>query len=109
MKEMLDLYPFRECRYEVNGDIVTVFYDKFEKTWVDKVLRLKKERTAKVDFDEVGSFIWLLCDGKVSVGEIINKAEEHFKDKVKPADERVSLFLSQLENRKFIRFYKKTV
>ena len=101
---ILDLYPFRQCEYESNDGIVTVHYDNFGKSWIDKIIKPKKAKVAKIDLDEIGSFVWISCDGKNKVSDIIRLTEDQFPDDDKIA-ERVKLFVAQLESKKFIRFY----
>lgn len=104
-EELLDLYPLRECEYKVNSDKVTIIYDKFEKTFLDKIIKNKKKRIAKIDLDKIGSFVWLNCNGKKKVFEIIEETEQAFGDKEEKIKERAILFLNQLAQKKFIRFY----
>lgn len=103
-KEIVDLYPIRECNFESNDGKVTVVYDKFEKSFLDKIVKNKKSRIAKIDLDKIGSFVWLQCDGKKKVSEIIDLAEKEFEEEEKMV-ERVEMFLNQLVHKKFIRFY----
>lgn len=102
--EILDLFPLRQCKYDSNDGIVTVHFDKFVKSWFDKIIKPKKEKIAHIDLDEIGSFIWLNCDGKNKVSDIITLTKNQFDDKDK-IEERVKLFMAQLESKKFIRFY----
>lgn len=96
--------PVRECEYKIKGGIVTVIFTKFEKTWLDKIIKPKKEKIAKIELDDIGSFVWLNCDGKKNINDIIKLTEIEFDNKDK-ISERVQLFLTQLESKKFIRFY----
>lgn len=102
--EIEELIPVRQCNHEIKEGIVTVKYDRFEKTWFDKLIKPKKDKVANIDLDEIGSFIWLNCDGRNKVSDIINLSKKEFPDKEK-VEERVKLFMSQLEMKKFIRFY----
>ena len=104
MIEIDSYIPVRECKHELKGDLVLVIFDKFKKSWLDKIIKPKKEKIAKIELDELGSFVWLNCDGKRTVSEIINLTEENFSEAEKIA-ERVKLFFTQLESKKFIRFY----
>lgn len=96
--------PVRECEYEISDGIVTVIFDKFEKSWLDKLIKPKKEKIAKIELDDIGSFVWQNCDGKNNISDIIQLTEGKFSDKDK-ISERVQLFLTQLESKKLIRFY----
>ncbi len=100
-------YPVREAEYEIENNITVISYFK-KPSFVERVVfKWLKPKPYKVDLDEVGSFIWQLCDGKNTVENIIEKAKVEFADKINPAEERVKLFLSQLNQNKFITLYKK--
>lgn len=103
--EILELYPVRQCEYEIKEDKVTVVYDKFKKTFLDKIIKNKSKRVAKIDLDKIGSFVWLRCDGKKNVAEIIQQTEKEFGENEEKLDQRVELFLTQLVGKKLIRFY----
>lgn len=104
MKAILNYIPVRECNHEIKDDKVFVIYDKFEKTWFDKIIKPKKEKIARIELDEVGSFIWLKCDGKNKSEDLVKLAQEKFTEH-EQIEQRVLLFLTQLESKKFIRFY----
>ncbi len=61
----------------------------------------------KIDLDEIGSFCWKLIDGERNVGEITEIAKENFKEKIEPAEERVSLFFKQLHKGGLVTLYGK--
>lgn len=108
INELLKYIPIQKCESEVNGDIVTVLYHKkpnfFEKTFLKKL----SAKPLKADLDEIGSFIWPLIDGVNNVETIIKLSSEKFGDKIEPANERICLFINQLNQNRFIQLYKKT-
>lgn len=55
-----------------------------------------------VHLDEVGSFIWLHCDGAHRVAEIGEQLRAEFGEQVLPLEERLTLFLSQLARGRLI-------
>lgn len=108
MKNIEKIYPFRICEYEINDEMVTVLYKKEKLTFIEKTFfRNNSIKPYKIDLDEIGSFIWHLCDGSKNVGEITEIAKDHFKDKIQPAHERVELFVKQMNKNKLIRLYEK--
>ena len=108
MKSLENVYPFRNCEHEINNDLVTVLYKKEKLTFIEKTFFKKDSiKPHKIDLDEIGSYIWHLCDGEKNVGEITKIANEHFGDKIKPAKERVELFINQMNKNKLIRLYEK--
>lgn len=102
--EILNYIPVRECEYELKENKVIVLFKNFEKSWLDKIIKPKKEKVAKIELDEIGSYVWLRCDGKKNVNEIIDETKKDFSgdDKI---EERTELFFKQLEQKKLIRFY----
>jgi hypothetical protein len=103
-----ELFPKRIFEHEEQNGVITVLYFEKNPTFVEKVFfkkQLKKPR--KIELDEIGSFVWLLCDGTKSVKEITHKAEEHFGEKIKPAKERTELFIEQLYRAKLIELFEK--
>jgi len=108
MNNFEDIYPIRNCEHEINNGLVTVLYQKEKLTFIEKTF-FKKDalKPYKIDLDEIGSFIWHICDGSKNVGQITKIAQEHFKGKIEPAKERVELFIEQMNKNKLVKLYKK--
>ena len=105
----LDLIPVRQCEYEENNDIVTVLFFK-KPTIVEKIFFKKMtNKPYKIDLDEIGSFIWGQINAVLNVSQIIDITEEHFGEKVEPAEDRVIQFLKQMHSTKLIMLYEKVV
>lgn len=103
-----DVYPIRDCEHEMNDELVTVLYKKKKLNIIEKLFFKKlSSKPYKIDLDDIGSFIWNLCDGKNNVEQIIEVASQHFKDKIEPANERVKLFIKQMNKNKLVKLYKK--
>jgi len=108
MNELKNVYPVRNCDQEIKNELVTVLYKKKKPTFIEKIFFKKQfEKPYKIDLDEVGSFIWHLCDGAKNIDEITILASQHFKDKIKPAEERVELFVNQMHKNKLILLFEK--
>lgn len=104
-QRVLKLRPLRISPWEeVNGRIV-VLKPKFQHPLLQRYLlpRLKNPMY-RVHLDEIGSFVWRLCDGGHSVGDIEQELKKHFGAAVEPAFERLTLFLAQLFRGRFIRY-----
>ena len=102
-----ELYPFRKCEHEYNDNLVVVLFKK-KPTFIEKIFFRKMiDKPYKIDLDEVGSFIWELCDGKNDLSDILQKVKNNFGDKVNPAEERVLNFIKQMKNTKLIQLYEK--
>jgi len=103
-----DLIPVRKVEHEMINNFVVLKFMNSKKGLFDKLFfKNKKEVTYKIDLDEIGSFIWLLIDGKKSVNSLINFTSEKFGKKVEPANERVKLFLKQMNDNHLIILFKK--
>ncbi len=108
MKNFENVFPFRNCEHEMHDIIITVNYKKEKLTFIEKLFFKKQSaKPHKIDLDEIGSFIWLLCDGKKNVGEITKLARDHFLDKIEPAKDRVELFINQMHKNKLVSLYEK--
>jgi len=68
-------------------------------------LRVPTER--KVELDEVGAYVWELCDGSHTVDVIVQQTGKHYKMNRREAEVSVTMFLQMLHERNFIGFYKK--
>ena len=71
---------------------------------VKHVLPRLKSQHYKIRLDDIGSFIWDLCDGRKTVQEIGEQLKDKFGDKVEPLYERLGAFFQNLEKNKFITF-----
>lgn len=53
----------------------------------------------RIDLDNLSSFVFLQIDGRRTVREIGQALEKEYGDRVKPVYERLSMFLSGINNR----------
>lgn len=60
-----------------------------------------------VELDEVGGFVWELCDGNHTIEAIVQKTGREFKMNRREAEVSVTMFLQMLHERNFIGFYRK--
>ena len=74
--------------------------------WMSKWLNAPTAR--KVELDEVGGYVWDLCDGKNTVETIVQRTGREFSMNRREAEVSVTMFLQMLHERHFIGFYKKT-
>lgn len=103
---MLELIPERLIDHEKGeGDVITLLSPRFKSRMMKKLLEGRlKNRFLKVNLDEIGSSVWLLCDGSRNIREIGERMKERFGEKIEPCYDRLSLFFSQLEISRFIRY-----
>jgi CHAD domain-containing protein len=68
---------------------------------------LKAPTERQVELDEVGGFVWELCDGSHTIDSIVQKTGRQYKMNRREAEVSVTMFLQMLHERNFIGFYKK--
>lgn len=73
--------------------------------WMARRLNVPTEH--KVELDEVGGFVWQLCDGSRTIDSIVQETRSRYKMNRREAEVSVTTFLQTLHERKFIGFYKK--
>lgn len=87
--------------YEVNDEgIVTVLTKQDH--MIQRILRKLRVRIPeyrRITMDELGSYTFLQIDGHKTVREIGEALEAKFVDKVQPLYERLSLFLTHIQER----------
>lgn len=103
---LLDLVPRRIAGHEVDeSHIVTVLMPRFGNRLLQRWLTPKFRSTyIKIKLDDIGSEVWLLCDGARNVGEIAALAREKFGERIEPCHDRLALFFKQLERARFIAY-----
>jgi hypothetical protein len=103
---LLELIPQQNIRSEITEEGVYVLLKpKYRHPWMVKhVLPRLKSPHYKIKLDDIGSFIWELCDGQKNVEEIGKRLKEKFGDRVEPLYERLGTFFQNLEKNKFITF-----
>ena len=65
-----------------------------------------RNKYIKLKLDELGSATWLSVDGKKNVEQICEELKEKLGEKINPAEERVTKFLTQLYLNEFISLNK---
>jgi len=102
----LELTPGRLYDHviEENGK-VSVLIPRFTNKLLIKTLSpMLKSPFVKTKFDEFGSQVWLEIDGKKKVLDISTSLKLKFGERIEPVEERLTRFLTQLYNYKFVSF-----
>jgi hypothetical protein len=73
--------------------------------WAARWMRVPAER--HVELDEVGGYVWELCDGNHTIEAIVQKTSKEYKMNRREAEVSVTMFLQMLHQRNFIGFYKR--
>jgi len=63
-----------------------------------------KPKNINIHFDELGSEVWLAIDGNKNVQTIIREMDDKIGEKIQPSQDRISKFITQLYNHRFIYF-----
>jgi len=96
---LLVLTPVQRVPWETGeSGAVVVLVPKFRnEILVRWLVPHLKYPVVRVKLDALGSFVWKLCDGKTTVGEMADRMTVEFGDTAASAQERIRKFLLTLE------------
>lgn len=102
----LDLTPVTRHKHEEEGDgTIRLLIPRFTGALLGRWLQRKARHPyMTLSLDEYGTATWLLCDGQHTVRDICRRMKDRFGEKVHPAEDRITTFLSQLYKKKLITF-----
>ncbi len=101
----LDATPIRNCEFETNETgIVTLVIPKFKNKKFNDFMLGPRKRYFRLTLEELGSAVWLQIDGRTKVSDICTKVYEICGEKIMPAEERVTKFLTTLYESRYITF-----
>ena len=102
----LDLHPIAQHGHELEEEgTVRVLIPRFKGNILSKLMQSSKRSPfIKLSLDELGSATWLLMDGNNDVRTMCRILREQKGEKIEPAQERVTRFLSQLFQQNLIIF-----
>lgn len=101
----LDLHPLKLHNEEINNNLVTVLIPKFKNKFiVEHIVPKLKSPEIKLKLDEFGSATWLLLDGSKDVRTISKILLEKFGDRIEPVNQRLTKYLTNLYEQRFITF-----
>jgi len=105
LRHLLGIYPTRNpVRWKLREGRVVVSYRKsFGPLESFLHRKLGGPRSISRPLDELGSRMWLLCDGRHSLAEIIGIMSAEYHEKIEPAHERVWAFMEILLNTGLLR------
>lgn len=104
---LLELVPHRCREFDVDEhEIVTVSMPRFEHAWMLRYFVPRwKSPYVRTRLDDIGSFIWLQCDGETPVQVIADRMFERFGENVEPVHDRLKVFLQQLTRRTWLTLH----
>ena len=103
----LEYIPFTNFKWRISEETKKVIVErpKFDNAILKKyLLPYFKKQYFDVKLDEFGSFVWLQIDGKKNVYQIARELEKEFGEKVHPVYERLSKFIKQLHQQRFVLY-----
>lgn len=96
--------PLFDHKKNDNGTI-TLLIPRFKDFLGKRILQPRlKHPYITLELDELGTDTWLLSDGRKNVRDICEILKEKHKEKINPAEDRVTRFFSQMYMQKLITF-----
>ena len=91
------------------GDKYTLLIPKFKNQWMQKwMIPPRRSKHFRIHFDETGSKVWDLIDGKRDTAAICNSLQNALPDSNPESDDHIALrvteFLRRLYKNRFILF-----
>ena len=94
---LLDLMPTRAERFETAADgRVTVLVPRLRNPLLVRVLKRLAAKPMRVRLDELGSFVWVQCDGVTTVHTIADRVRERFGGEAEAVMLRTGRFVNTL-------------
>ena len=101
----LDIAPMRNDKFKWSFDADGVVVLEVENKGVfNRIAQklLKKPPVTFVHLDKMGTFLWPLLDGKLTVSELGEKVKAEFGDEAEPLYERLVKYFQILESYGFV-------
>ena len=95
-KNLLDLRPRRLFEHTERDGKISVQVPRFRSplmAWFQKRLR---RPYLELHLDELGSHVWLACDGHQTVEDIGRTLRERFGESIEPVWDRLGLFIQHI-------------
>jgi len=103
--EFLSFIPVR-AGYEWKVDnegLVHITVPKFHSSLGKRFCKLiRRKDSFTADMDRLGSIVWLHCDGRNSVKDILDELKKEYDEQ--DLDQRLFLFLQQMRNLNYLQF-----
>lgn len=101
---LLALRPRRNLEWETQQDdkvvlLIPKFTNRFLVRWFVPLLAKPRIR---LKLDERGSYVWVRCDGKMTIAEIGEQMSAKFNEPVETTYDRIGKFIQQFTREKFL-------
>jgi len=100
----LNLTPVHNKKYTETNGRVKIRYPKFRAKVLQSLIPKTKPKDIVINLDELGTEVWISNDGYKKVSTIISELSGRLGDRIHPAEERITKFLTMLYTHEFIRF-----
>jgi hypothetical protein len=102
----LELTPIRSVEFESDlNNQITLLLPKFTSTFAKKyIVPRLKTKVFRLKLDELGSASWIAIDGNKNVSAIADELLVSIGEKIQPAEERLTKFLTLLYEQRYITF-----
>jgi hypothetical protein len=95
---LLTCIPVRGAGYETDDQQrVVVLQPRFRWRLLQALMVRWRRPYVRVHLDEIGSRLWLRCDGKTAVASIAESIEAELHERVAPAQQRTARFFRDLQ------------
>ncbi len=107
--DFMDLVPVAKVKHELGPDEgqVTLLIPRFTGPVWGKLIQPRlgeKKRFIRLPLESRGSLLWLNMDGKAKVGDLVSVFGENFENDQQDTAERLSGYLFNMWENKFIEF-----
>ena len=101
----LDATPIRKVDFQTDdNNLVIMLVPKFRNEKLNNFLLHRRKRYFNIHLDEPGTAVWMKIDGVRNVGSICRELQEELGGKIEPAEQRITKFLTQLYEARYITF-----
>ncbi|MBI5217310.1 MAG: PqqD family protein [Bacteroidia bacterium] len=101
----LELTPLKKFGEESDEKgLASILIPRFKIEALNNLIPKSRSKYIKVKLDEFGSATWFAINGENNVKKICTILTEKFGEKIQPAEERITKFLSTLYHQRCIYF-----
>lgn len=106
VEQFIQFKPKRiDIEWKINSDgLVKIKIPKFQSNLGKSFCSvIKKDQNFTANMDKIGSIVWINCDGIKTVEDILRIVKKKYP-KEENIDQRLFLFIQQLENLKYLTY-----
>jgi len=96
--------PDVEWKQYPSGEVAIILRRKESLKWKILGPLLRVPKVKKIMLDEIGSKVWLWCDGKTTIRQMIERLSEEHKMSLREAELSLVTYLTILSSKKLVIF-----